>query len=68
MNVTPPTILFRTEAAAQYIQLSRSTLEKMRCNGKGPKYLKVGGRVLYRQSDLEQYLANCVVNTPGQSN
>lgn len=49
--------------AAAYLGLSHSTLEKMRHMGRGPRYLKVGGRVFYRQSDLDAYLEAAVVET-----
>lgn len=55
--------LLTTAQAAEHLHLSASTLEKMRCHGRGPKYLKMGGRVLYRHEDLESYLASCLVNT-----
>lgn len=58
--------LLTTAQAAAYLHLSPSTLEKMRCYGRGPKYLKVGGRVLYRTADLEAFLEACVVETPGE--
>jgi len=31
------------------------TLERWRWTGDGPKFLKVGGRVVYRLSDIEEY-------------
>lgn len=33
----------------------KPTLEKWRTLGKGPKYVKAGGRVLYRLADVEAY-------------
>jgi|KBSSwiStaDraftv2_1062776.scaffolds.fasta_scaffold795816_1 excisionase family DNA binding protein len=42
--------------AAQYVGLSESTLAKLRLNGKGPLYCKLGRRVLYRPPDLDQWL------------
>jgi hypothetical protein len=37
--------------------LSHRTLERWRWEGNGPRYLKVGGRVLYRLTDIESYEA-----------
>ena len=37
--------------------LSHRTLERWRWEGNGPRYLKVGGRVLYRLTDIEAYEA-----------
>ena len=35
--------------------LSERTLERWRCIGWGPCFLKVGGRVVYRLEDIEAY-------------
>lgn len=45
-----------TAEAARVLGLSESTLAKMRLNGNGPIYCKLGRRVVYRSSDLEQWL------------
>jgi len=45
--------------AARLLGLSPSTLAKMRLNGTGPIYCKLGRRVVYRQADLEQWLESC---------
>lgn len=42
--------------AADRLGIERSTLANWRWNGKGPPYLKIGGRVRYRLSDLATYL------------
>ena len=42
--------------AARVLGLSESTLAKMRLNGNGPIYCKLGRRVVYRLTDLEQWL------------
>ncbi len=44
-----------TREASRLIGLSPRTLEKYRCYGGGPVYLKIGGRVVYRQADLEAW-------------
>jgi predicted site-specific integrase-resolvase len=36
-------------------RISHRTLERWRWTGEGPKFLKVGGRVVYRLSDIEEY-------------
>ncbi|MFC3205621.1 helix-turn-helix transcriptional regulator [Aquamicrobium soli] len=36
-------------------KLSPRTLERWRWLGQGPRYLKVGGRVVYRLEDIEAY-------------
>ncbi len=36
-------------------RISPRTLERWRWLGEGPRYLKLGGRVLYRVADIEAY-------------
>ena len=38
--------------------LSHRTLERWRCRGRGPAFLKVCGRVVYRQEDIAAYEAD----------
>ena len=47
----PPRLL-RTSEAAQLVGLSNRTMEKHRIYGTGPKYRKLGGRVVYSVEDL----------------
>ena len=35
--------------------LSHRTLERWRCQGQGPVWLKVGGRVLYTMENIQDY-------------
>jgi predicted DNA-binding transcriptional regulator AlpA len=42
--------------AARLVGLSESTLAKLRLNGNGPVYCKLGRRVVYRIADLDQWL------------
>ena len=46
----------RTPEAAQLLDLSPRTLEKHRCEGTGPIYRKLGGRVVYSVTDLEAWV------------
>jgi predicted DNA-binding transcriptional regulator AlpA len=45
-----------TAEAARFLGLSESTLAKMRLNGNGPIYCKLGRRVVYRPVDLDEWL------------
>ena len=47
--------------AARIVGLSASTLAKLRLNGNGPLYIKLGRRVVYRPADLEQWLQSRTV-------
>lgn len=46
----------RTPEAARLLDLSPRTLEKHRCEGTGPIYRKLGGRVVYSVADLEAWV------------
>ncbi|UXS53073.1 helix-turn-helix domain-containing protein [Agrobacterium tumefaciens] len=46
----------RTPEAARLLDLSPRTLEKHRCDGTGPIYHKLGGRVVYAVSDLQAWI------------
>jgi hypothetical protein len=46
--------------------ISPRTLEQWRWQGRGPRYLKINGRVIYRLSDIEAFESDRVrVNTIG---
>ncbi|RJE84216.1 helix-turn-helix transcriptional regulator [Paracoccus onubensis] len=46
----------RTSEAARLLDLSPRTLEKHRCDGTGPVYRKLGGRVVYTVADLRAWI------------
>jgi hypothetical protein len=46
----------RTPEAARLLDLSPRTLEKHRCDGTGPIYHKLGGRVVYSVADLQAWI------------
>jgi excisionase family DNA binding protein len=52
--------------AAAYLRLSRRTLERLRVSGLGPKFVKCGRSVRYRQSDLEEWIAARVVRSTSE--
>lgn len=61
MNQPAPALLFLTTIeVAGMLRISRRTLERMRVDGTGPRYIKVGpgkrSRVLYRQQEVEVWL------------
>lgn len=49
--------ILRQREAAQYIGLAESTLEKFRCIGGGPRFVRLGARAIgYDVADLAQWL------------
>jgi predicted DNA-binding transcriptional regulator AlpA len=55
-RMTSVTNVVTAAEAARMLGLSESTLAKLRLNGNGPVYCKLGRRVVYRPADLEQWL------------
>jgi predicted DNA-binding transcriptional regulator AlpA len=56
-NPTLPHRYLRTPEAARFLGLSGRTLEKHRTYGTGPKYSKIGGRVVYALEDLQAWVS-----------
>ncbi len=54
--------LNQKQLAARW-HISEATLERWRSEGIGPKFLKLCGRVLYRQVDIEAYEESCVATS-----
>ena len=49
--------ILRTAGAAEYVGLASATLEKMRLNGGGPVFIRLGGRAVgYDIRDLDDWL------------
>lgn len=48
--------LISAEQAANILNISPSTLAKMRLSGVSPRFIKLGRRVAYRPSDLEAWI------------
>ena len=64
----PPRYL-RTPEAARFVGLSIRTLEKHRIYGTGPRYSKLGGRVVYAVDDLHSWVqsaAKASTSDPGK--
>jgi hypothetical protein len=53
------TDLLKGPELAEWIRTPETTLAYWRHIGYGPKYLRVGKRVLYRRDDVEAWLAEC---------
>jgi len=47
----------RAPEAAAHLGLSWQTLAKHRCYGTGPRYHKLGGRIVYTLADLDAWAA-----------
>jgi excisionase family DNA binding protein len=49
-------ILLTTTQAADFLGISKRTLDGMRLSGRGPVYVKVGSLVRYPSTDLDEWL------------
>lgn len=54
---------YNVAGAAEFLGLSASALNKMRGEGRGPRYMRLGNRIFYRRADLDAYLEACTVET-----
>lgn len=58
--------IFKTTQAAQYLGLSKPTLERFRTSGGGPKFAKLGASVRYRKCDLDAWLESRLVRSTSE--
>jgi predicted DNA-binding transcriptional regulator AlpA len=58
--------LLTASETAQFLRLSVRSLDRLRCEGLGPKFVKLRKRVLYRQSDLEAWIASRTVKSTSE--
>lgn len=50
------TKLLTIEEVAQRLNKTAAALRSMRYEGKGPRAAKIGGRLMYREADVEAYI------------
>lgn len=57
----------RPKSAAEYLGIATSTLAKMRVEGRGPQFIKVGPRaVIYSVDRLDDWLSSRIYNNTSQ--
>ena len=56
-------IHFNQRQLAVRWDISEATLERWRSEGIGPKFLKLCGRVLYRQFDIDAFEESCLATS-----
>jgi hypothetical protein len=55
--MTSPTDLLTTDALlTRFPWFQKNYWARLRCRGDGPAYLRVGNRILYRESDVSAWL------------
>ncbi|MBF0110157.1 MAG: helix-turn-helix domain-containing protein [Magnetococcales bacterium] len=60
-------MLLNTAKAAEFLGLGASTLEKYRLLGQGPKFCKLGSRVLYPTSSLHEWATARLVGSTSEA-
>ena len=58
--------VLNTREAADYVRLGKNTLERFRLTGEGPSFLKLGGSVRYRQTDLDLWMESRLTNSTSE--
>jgi predicted DNA-binding transcriptional regulator AlpA len=53
-------------AAAEMLRISVRTLERHRTTGTGPRFIRMGRLVRYRESDLEVWLAQLLFKSTSE--
>ena len=62
-----PNKVMKTPQAADYVGLSKPTLERFRISGDGPAYCKLGGAVRYRKVDLNAWLESRLTRSTSEA-
>ena len=61
MNRFDPDRYYKTDDPALAVIATRGTMSQWRHRGEGPRYVRLGGRVLYRGVDLNAWLDERIV-------
>ena len=59
-NIVLSPVAINTNSAGPYLGISGALLRKMREEGRGPKFCKIGSRIVYRIEDLDLFLNQSV--------
>lgn len=63
-NRQQPSDLLLPRDVANMLRVSERTLTAWRSKGKGPKHFKIGGRVRYHRSDVEEWIRESRTRRP----
>jgi len=55
-TTTVPNDCMSSKRTAQYLDAAEQTLNNWRHQGRGPSYIKIGKKILYRRSDVDAWL------------
>ncbi len=57
-----PEVFYRSTDPALAVIATSGTLRVWRCQKRGPRYHRLGGRVVYSGKDLNDYIDSCAVD------
>jgi predicted DNA-binding transcriptional regulator AlpA len=57
----------RAPEAADYVGLNKSTLDKLRVSGKGPRFARLGRAVVYPIDELDTWISERLVNSTSEA-
>jgi hypothetical protein len=57
MDINPHQALLTARETAQYLRCSVRTLERERADGRGCPFVRISGRIRYRLTDVEAFVA-----------
>ena len=60
-------MIVNTDGAAHHLGLAKSTVEKLRVYGGGPRFLKLNRAVRYRVVDLDDWLITKLAGSTSES-
>jgi hypothetical protein len=66
-NVTDGDYYMRSREMASYLRIGQNVPATWRVKGFGPPYIKVGGTVLYRRSDVDGWAAGFLRNSTSKT-
>ena len=58
--------LWTKEHVATFYRVKKKTLDNWRSAGRGPNFLKIGGNILYRKSDVLAYVNGRVFSSTSE--
>jgi predicted DNA-binding transcriptional regulator AlpA len=59
-------MIYKPREAAAFLRLSPRTLDRLRVEGGGPRFLRLRRSIRYRQADLDHWLSLRCVNSTSE--
>jgi len=56
-----------SKSAAAILCIAEGTLANWRVQGRGPAFVRIGGKICYRDEDIEAFIRNGICNSTSES-